>query len=168
MAADRPVINLVPALAGHFAALMVGHDRFEREFGWRVQESYLEFPEALPWMHAEHQSGRMASPWCTYLLVALESKSLIGLAGFKGVPVEGMVEIGYGIARAYRNRGIATDVVGQLLVIASTGGVRVVEARTLPEPNASTTVLERSGFAYVGVVNDPNDGPVFLWRRLID
>ena len=37
--------------------------------------------------------------------------------------------------------------------------VRRVIAHTLPQPNASTRVLERVGMAQVGEVMDPDDGP---------
>jgi RimJ/RimL family protein N-acetyltransferase len=43
--------------------------------------------------------------------------------------------------------------------------VRAVDAHTLGVPNASTRVLEKSGFAKVAELIDPDEGPVWQWRR---
>jgi ribosomal-protein-alanine N-acetyltransferase len=43
--------------------------------------------------------------------------------------------------------------------------VRLVRAHTLPEPNASTRVLQKCGFVHVGEVMDPEDGRVWRWQR---
>lgn len=43
--------------------------------------------------------------------------------------------------------------------------IRAVDAHTLGEVNASTRVLEKSLFRKVAEVVDPNDGPIWQWRR---
>ena len=45
--------------------------------------------------------------------------------------------------------------------------VQIVVAHTLRERNASTRVLEKTGFALVGEVVDPEDGPVWRWERTL-
>src|SRR5580765_8004738 len=48
--------------------------------------------------------------WWGYLPVLKEGNILIGMGGYHGKPTnEGKVEIGYEIAAAYRNRGLATE-----------------------------------------------------------
>jgi len=43
--------------------------------------------------------------------------------------------------------------------------VRLIRAHTLPEPNASTRVLQKCGFEQVGEVTDAEDGLVWRWER---
>jgi hypothetical protein len=42
---------------------------------------------------------------------------------------------------------------------------RTVRAHTLPERNASVRILEKLGFAHLGQIVDPEDGPVWRWER---
>src|SRR5439155_10901664 len=93
--------------------------------------------------------------------------TLIGFCSYKGPPdAEHAVEIAYGIAPSYRCRGFAGEAAAALVVHAfATGRVRIVRAHTLPEPNASTHVLTRCGFANVGEVIDPEDGLVWRWEK---
>ena len=75
-----------------------------------------------------------------------------------------MAELGYAVAPACRNRGIASGAVAVLLAQASAAGLHTVVAHTLREPSASTRVLERSGFRHVG--DEHEDGvPVWRWER---
>ncbi len=52
-------------------------------------------------------------------------------------------------------------------IARSLGSVTEVVAHTLPEANASTRILDRIGFACVGTVVDPEDGPVWRWLRAL-
>jgi RimJ/RimL family protein N-acetyltransferase len=40
-----------------------------------------------------------------------------------------------------------------------------VRAHTRPSNTASTRVLEKCGFDFIGQVNDPDDGSVWRWER---
>jgi RimJ/RimL family protein N-acetyltransferase len=40
----------------------------------------------------------------------------------------------------------------------------VVAAQTLPEDNASTSVLKKLGFLMVGTIDHPEDGLVWEWQ----
>jgi RimJ/RimL family protein N-acetyltransferase len=54
---------------------------------------------------------------------------------------------------------------GKLVEAASRSPeVKRIIAHTLPEPNASTRVLEKVGMSFVGEVFDPEDGRVWQWR----
>lgn len=89
----------------------------------------------------------------------------VGASLFKGPPVDGRVEIAYGIDEEFRGRGFATEAAKALVEFAKQSGeVAVVRAHTRPEASASTRVLTKSGFEKVGEVEDPEDGPVWRWE----
>jgi RimJ/RimL family protein N-acetyltransferase len=109
-----------------------------------------------------------ADPWRHgFFVLHRDSLEVIGSAGFKGPPdADGMVEIAYGIAPGYQGQGYATESATALLDYAfGSGRVRLARAHTLPEANASTHVLKKCGFAFIGGVIDPEDGPVWRWER---
>lgn len=91
---------------------------------------------------------------------------VIGFGGYKGPPDEaGVVEIGYSIAPDFRGRGLATEAVGELIRHAfGEDGITGVRAHTLPAVNASTRVLQKSGFSKIGEVKDPNERLVWRWE----
>jgi RimJ/RimL family protein N-acetyltransferase len=65
----------------------------------------------------------------------------------------------------YEGKGYATEAAAALVAYAFDQGVKLVRAHTMPEPNASTHVLRKNGFRFVGDVIDPEDGPVWRWER---
>lgn len=90
----------------------------------------------------------------------------IGSGGFKGPPEDGVVEIAYGVQPAHRGKGYASEIAAALTDYAlSRPEVMVVRAHTLAEGMASQRALARAGFAYVGEVIDPEDGPVTRFER---
>lgn len=102
-------------------------------------------------------------PWiCFYVR---EKKQYMASAGFKGRPVNGKVEIAYGTFEGYRRMGIGSGVCRMLVELAlQTDPSVVVTARTLPEKNYSTRILEKNNFRCLGVVTDPEDGDVWEWE----
>ncbi len=101
-------------------------------------------------------------PWICYL--AEQNNELVGAAGFKGKPLNGAVEIAYSTFEKFQHQGIGT-LICQCLVdlsICSVPAVRIT-ARTLPENNYSTRILEKNKFKCLGLVQDPEDGPVWEW-----
>ena len=106
------------------------------------------------------------APWVGYLTADAATGQIVGTCGFKGNPTpEGTVEIAYGTVPGFEGRGWATAVAQKMVEIAAQSGVRCVLAHTLPERNASCRVLEKTGFEFVGEVEDPEDGTVWQWRR---
>jgi ribosomal-protein-alanine N-acetyltransferase len=102
-------------------------------------------------------------PWIGYLVVA--GSQAVGTCGFKSPPLDGRVEIAYFTFPEYENRGLATQMAGQLIALAQGAAADVnIVAQTLPERNASTRVLEKSGFRRVGTVDHPEDGEVWEWQ----
>ena len=102
-------------------------------------------------------------PWICYY--AEENGELVGSAAFKGKPIDNTVEIAYGTMEDQRQKGIGTRICKQLveLSLASDPSVRIT-ARTLPENNYSTKILEKNNFILLGNVNDPEDGDVWEWE----
>ena len=102
-------------------------------------------------------------PWICYY--AEENGELVGNAAFKGKPINNTVEISYGTMEAHRQKGVGTRICKQLveLSLAKDPSVRIT-ARTLPEKNYSTRILEKNNFVLLGFVTDPEDGEVWEWE----
>lgn len=116
---------------------------------------------------ARVRASSSADPWTHgFTMVHRASGAVVGSCGYKGPPdADGVVEIAYGVDPAYQGRGYATEAARALVDYAwGTGAVRVVRAHTRPEPNASTGVLTKCGFEWVGEVVDPEDGLVWRWE----
>jgi [ribosomal protein S5]-alanine N-acetyltransferase len=157
-------LEVLPATADDLRQLKRGVPLLR---GWRVEPGYLEFPEALDGALGMLADG-VPPRWATYLFVERLGTGpdvLVGLGGFKGMPRNGRVEIGYGIAPASRGRGLATEAARLLVCAASASGVDSVRAHTLAHENPSTRVLRRNGFGWVREIDDPVDGPIWRWER---
>ena len=155
---------MVPATVEHLDALIEGDEVFEEQFDVTVVAGYLDFPEVLEPTRRGLVGG--ADPeWGSHLFIDLAANELVGFGGYKGPPVNGEVEIGYSVAPTRRRRGYATSAARELIERARASGVTLVSAHTLPEPNASTRVLERCGLQHVGGVVDREDGFVWRWER---
>lgn len=118
---------------------------------------------ALVQMASHYARAGFVPPWIGYAAV-LDGVS-VGICAFKEAPRDGQAEISYFTFPGYEGMGIATRMAQRLLAIAAGEGSGVtVTARTLPEKNASNAVLAKLGFRCAGVVQDPEDGPVWEWR----
>jgi RimJ/RimL family protein N-acetyltransferase len=101
-------------------------------------------------------------PWIGYY--ARQNDDLVGAAGFKGPPVNGRVEIAYGTFEKFQRQGVGTEVCKQLVELSLKADPSVkITARTLPEKNFSTRILEKNNFIFNGTVSDPEDGEVWEW-----
>lgn len=90
--------------------------------------------------------------WCTYFLMAeRETNNAAGMIGFKGAPIDGEAEVGYGTAEVCRGRGYMGEALSGLLAwAAGTGRCRMVTADTHADNIASQRVLLKCGFTRVG------------------
>lgn len=104
-------------------------------------------------------------PWSAPLLFVHDGpRRVVGSGIFKGVPDDGWVEIGYGIAASVRNRGHATDAVFALVRLAfDAPDVRAVYAETAVVNHASRRVLRKVGFEFAGQRFSDDDGMVDRW-----
>lgn len=159
----------------HLLALIEQPDQVERLVGLPVAMElhglYNSDAVSPRWLAALREAkgrGAPPDPWRHGFFVAHNvDRRIIGSAGYKGAPdADGMVEIAYGVVPPYEGKGYATEAAAALVAYAfEQESVRLVRAHTLPEPNASTHVLRKNGFRFVGDVIDPEDGPVWRWER---
>lgn len=105
-------------------------------------------------------------PWAGYLAQTAE-RNIVGICAFKGAPdANREVELAWFTFPGYERRGHGTNM-ARYLVDVATGAdpaVRLV-AITEPEAGPSAKICERVGFACEGVVELPDEGPVWRWRR---
>ena len=161
---------LIPSSPEHLVGLIEQPESFRRATGLEAAPGLREFfvsdEVSADWL-AELRKAHGADPWHHgFFIVERRTSLAIGSAGFKGPPDSlGMVEIAYGVVPDYEGRGYATEAATALVRYASEQEqVALVRAHTLPERNASTRVLEKCGFHYIGEVIDPEDGPVWRWE----
>ena len=105
--------------------------------------------------------------WGSFLAMDPGSRLVVGTCSYKGPPdADGAVEIAYFTLPVYEGRGYATAMAALLTARAGASPpARAVRAHTLPERNASVRILEKLGFAHLGEIVDPEDGPVWRWER---
>jgi RimJ/RimL family protein N-acetyltransferase len=89
----------------------------------------------------------------------------VGTIGPLGPPVDGEVEVGYGLVEAARGRGLATEALKALLAETDAAGVRV-RAGVRPDNGASLKILAGCGFTELRGSND--EGALVLARPLPD
>ena len=125
---------------------------------------------ALPPRHVAvraltHLDAGTPALWCMpFLIMPRSHDAILGGCTFKSAPIEGRVEIGYGVAPSHRGRGVATAAVTRLLHLAAASGiVRQVIAHVLPGNFASAAVLSRLGFEMGGSFVDTDEEEVVRW-----
>lgn len=101
-------------------------------------------------------------PYGYYRITRLTDGLAIGGIGFKGRPLDGSVEIGYGLVPSARGLRYAAEAVAGLLGLAVQLGVREVTAETDPGNVASQRTLTRAGFELVRA-----DDELHLYRVLL-
>lgn len=109
-----------------------------------------------------YDSAGYQPPWIGYLVRV--GNDIVGTCAFKGAPAGQRVEIAYFTFPEFEGAGFATAMVRELVAIAAfrQPGLDVV-AQTLPEENASNTILKKLGFRYRGPFAHPEDGLVWEW-----
>lgn len=101
-----------------------------------------------------HRGPDQIGWWMRYVVLRRGPEDrpvVVGVAGYKGPPADGRLEVGYSVVDGFRNRGFATEVTKALADWAfEQDGVQRVVAHTLPEHGASIRVLEKCGFTSDG------------------
>ena len=171
MPLDTPRLTLLESSPEQLLALIEAPEDFERLTGRPTADGlhqfYVSADVSPAWLEMLRASAQ-PDPWRHGFFVAhRECRCVIGSAGFKGPPdAAGMVELAYGIVPKFEGQGYATEAAAALVRFAfASGQVRLVRAHTLPVANASTRVLLKCGFHFLGTVVDPDDGPVWRWER---
>ena len=110
-----------------------------------------------------YQTVDYIPPWISYL--AFENKNYVGGCAFKSPPVNNNVEIAYFTFPDYEGHGVATRMAEKLVRIALEENENIrIFAQTLPEIDASTTILRKLGFNKKGKVVHKEDGVVWEWH----
>ncbi|MEO6200743.1 MAG: GNAT family N-acetyltransferase [Cryobacterium sp.] len=133
----------------------------------------IEFPaffagEARLWtLHADRMVQHPASVgWLARAVVECATGMVVGHAGFHFNPdSNGMAEIGYTVVPEHRGRGLAKEIVGELLAFARAEGARTVRATVSPENAASLAVIRHWRFEEKGEQWDDEDGLELVFER---
>ena len=158
-------VELVVADGRLLAAASAGGGALGAALGLEVARGWPEFPAAIPATEAFLAMFPDQADWSMYFFVDQASGTLVGSGGFKGAPLDGMVEIGYEIAPGWRGRGVATAAARALVDKARASGlVTIVAAETLPEVNASGAVLRKLGFVQVSESSYADVGSTWRWE----
>jgi len=151
---------IVEANADDFAALIKGL----APPGLALPDTPIEQPEVLQMLADLAIRVSMAFLPAAWMIV--DQAEIVGLCSVLRPPVDGAVDIGYGIAPGRRGRGFAGQAVGEIVAWASSApGVTAVTAETGRDNLPSQRVLQRNGFARVGQRIDDDDGPLICWRK---
>jgi ribosomal-protein-alanine N-acetyltransferase len=162
-----PRLNLLCCSLEFLEQIIEGNDAVSNFLNVKVADRWSEFGiEPFRYSLEKIKAHEQDAKWWTYLAILKEENILIGNGGFKGPPDQnGQVEIGYAIAIDYRNRGFATEMAQALIKFAfQHDEVKMVQAHTLAEENASGGVLRKCGMIWMEKVNDPEDGLLWRWE----
>ena len=106
-------------------------------------------------------------PWIGYL--ALQDSNVVGTCAFTAPPRDDKVEIAYFTFPEFEGRGIATVMARELIAIARAAAPAIiVTAHTLPQRNASNSILEKLGFEFFSSIDHPEDGKVWEWHLALN
>ena len=148
-------LELIPATLELADADLHNRMEFSHRLNARVLDSWpppLNDENSMRYTVDYLRRNPAAVGWAAWYLVADRHKRVaVGMGGFKGPPVAGTVEIGYGLLPEFQKKGYATEAVAALLdwAFGHADVVRVI-AETLPELAPSIRLLERTGFANIG------------------
>lgn len=148
-------------------AIVAGNETLAKKLNINIEENWSEFGvEIFHYTLTKLSESQEENGWWTYLIIYKQENKLIGNGGYKGKPtLEGEVEIGYEIAKNYRNQGLATEMARELLENAfEDKRVKSILAHTLAEQNPSTRVLKKCRFKKVEEINDPDEGMIWKWE----
>lgn len=131
-----------------------------------IPTKWTEFGEpAFKYTYDKILSGNGKIEWWSYLPVLKKTRTLLGSCGYKGDPKNGMIEIGYEVAEAYRGWGLATEMAKALIKKAfESNEVEYVQAHTLAVVNESGSVLKKCGMTKMEELDDPEDGKIWRWE----
>jgi [ribosomal protein S5]-alanine N-acetyltransferase len=160
--ATPEAIELIPLSEANLRRLARG-EPVELE-ALTVAEGALPPPKTVA-RALEQRALATSAMWCVpFLVVSTSRATVLGACSFKTAPVDGRVEISYGLARAERGRGVATIAIGKLLERAAVSGeVKEVVAHIVPDNVASSRLAARLGFTPEGLLDDADGEQVMRW-----
>jgi RimJ/RimL family protein N-acetyltransferase len=127
-------------------------------------ETFVDDAGVLVRRHAQLTADPTEEPWLLHAAVLRGGRRVVGRIGFHGPPEEGVVEVGYTVAPAYRRQGLALEMVTGMLAWAKAHGVVACLASVSPHNVASLATVRRLGFVKVGEQIDEEDGLEWVHR----
>jgi ribosomal-protein-alanine N-acetyltransferase len=117
MTIETEILRLIPCDAETLKSAIAGNDQLAKRLGVTVADNWTEFGvESLQYALERLLEDPINFGWWTYFPVHKQDNKLIGSGGYKGSPTDaGTVEVGYEIAAAYRNKGLATELINGLI-----------------------------------------------------
>lgn len=105
--------------------------------------------------------------WGDSLVLPLEGPPrVVGSVVFKGRPVDGIAEVGYGIEDGSRGNGLATEATRACVDWAlEQAGIRAVQATTFPWHHASLGVIRKLGMTQCGTRDHDVFGELLIFER---
>lgn len=127
----------------------------------------LELPDAARTVcertAAAYRKTGFLRPWVGYL--AEHDGHVVGTCAFKTPPQKGRVEIAYFTFPDYQGKGMATRMARLLIEKGRNTDPSIeITAQTLPQQNASTSVLRKLSFSRIGTAHDEEAGEVWEWE----
>ncbi|MFD6328026.1 GNAT family N-acetyltransferase [Streptomyces niveus] len=103
-------------------------------------------------LHAE-RLAEQATGLCYFHVLVTDDGEVVGRVNLVDVE-DGVAELGYRIAEKAAGKGLATDAVRQICVLAAeTYGLSALRAKTTDDNTASHAVLTRTGFVTTGAID---------------
>ena len=143
-------------------SIIKGNESLSKTLKINVPENWTESGEVIfPISLREIIKNPNSKKWWTFLPIDIETNTLVGSCGFKGMPVDGKVEIGYEVTESHRNKGYATEILNLLTELAfNDNEVKTIIAQTLTSNLPSIKVLEKCNFKFIREFNDLEDGQI--------
>lgn len=111
-----------------------------------------------------YKSKGFVIPWVAYFIMS--HGAVVGTCSFTEKPKNGIVEIAYWTFKEFEGKGVASFACKALLEIAQKTDPKVViSAKTAPEHNASSKILQKNGFTFKQLVQDDEIGDAWLWIK---
>jgi RimJ/RimL family protein N-acetyltransferase len=86
-----------------------------------------------------------------WYIIVRTPRTVIGNCGFKTLPQDGCVEVGYSVLEAHQRNGYCTEAIRALIVRAfSHAEVQRVAAQTFPHLTPSLGVMQKCSMKFIG------------------
>ncbi len=160
-----PLVRLIRIDDSVRQAVDEGKDAFNAACGASLGDSTDIVRDLVTQTLSLLEKSPRAPEWGGFLAADAAQSLVIGTCGYShGPEADGTVEIAYFTFPAFEGKGYATAMARALLAQAlASPDVRDVVAHTLPEPNASTRILEKIGMRRAGEAHDQDVGKVWRW-----
>lgn len=158
-------IELRPLSVAVFSALASDDtDDAEQLLGLPIPTEFAEAVEIWRYMLDLMVANPDNADWA--MQAVIDDGVIVGNAGFKGIPNDGVVELGYRIVESRRRQGLAGAAVELLLGQARAHPkVASVIARISPNNNASIGVVTKAGFSQCEDHQHPRWGRQLQFRH---